>query len=229
MSDIITIERMRALVRKGLGNLTSDDISDDEVDELLNFSLWELSEKFPFKEKECLITHPTTEGIREYGLPNFLDAIRTVAIQDEEGLWHKMRKMTPQYLNNKGLDDTDNEDARDLPTQWMRRDSTLVVDPIPDSDEYIIRIEIWRVVPTLVDGTVETIGLPRNWQLMVIEGAITIGLNIYKMDYNLSRQVDAFRDKKIAEAVLDVVKEDGSEREGGLQVRWDWPVREDER
>ena len=44
----LTRTRMFALVRKGLGGIDSDDLTDPECDELLNLALWELEDKYEF-------------------------------------------------------------------------------------------------------------------------------------------------------------------------------------
>jgi hypothetical protein len=62
----LPLDRMRALLRKGLGGLDEQDLPDTEADELLNMSLWELESRFDFKEKECLIQTPIVGGTYEY-------------------------------------------------------------------------------------------------------------------------------------------------------------------
>ena len=52
----LTVTRMRVLVRKGLGGIDSDDLSDTDLDEMINMSFWELEDKYPFESKETVFT-----------------------------------------------------------------------------------------------------------------------------------------------------------------------------
>ena len=45
----LSLTRMQALLRKGLGGLDSTDLTNTEADEYLNLALWELEDKSPFR------------------------------------------------------------------------------------------------------------------------------------------------------------------------------------
>lgn len=212
----LSLTRMRALVRKGLGNLDSNDLPNPEVDELLNLALWAVSDKYPFKEKECLVTASTVAGQEAYAVPDELDAIRAVGAITADGGYRQLHRMTPAwYARHAALD---SEDSWAFPERWMRRDASLILDPIPD-DVYTIRVEMWRTINSLLEGTVDTVDLPRNWHEMVVEGAITRG-HYYRQDYNLAQQADNFRVSHEKEAVLVKAKENQATHHGGLDVLW---------
>lgn len=211
----LTLTRMRALVRKGLGNLSTTQLSDPEVDELLNMSLWEVSDKYGFKEKECLRTLTLTAGTGTYALPADIDAIITVSVvDDEEGTFSFLRHVEFNwYEENASNDDVD---RRAKPQNWMRRDNALVLYPIPDKD-YVLRLMMYKNIATMVSGSVDTADLPRNWHEIVVEGAVVRG-HFYNEDYNLAQQAENFKINKERSAQLVNSKEQTGNKYSGLQV-----------
>lgn len=221
----LTLTRMRYWLRKGLGGLDSNELDDTDADELLNMALWELDNKYPFKEKECLVTASTVAGQRSYTVPNNLDAIRTVSVVDDDDSddpadYHYLREMTNEWFENNAADD--DEDERAMPERWLRRDDALILHPWPDA-VYTLRLEMWRTVESLVSGSVDTPELPRNWHEIVVEKAIERG-HFYNADYNLAQQAANFPIGKERGAVLDVTKEEEGVRFAGLDVQWDDPT-----
>lgn len=216
----LTLARMRALLRKGLGGLDSNELTDAEADELLNIALWDLDNRFPFKEKECLVTASTVAGQEDYALPSTLDAIRNVAIVDDEtGQYRYLREMTVEWYENNAEDDDEDERAR--PKYWLRRDDGLILWPIPDI-VYTLRLEMWRTVPSLLEGTVDTTGLPRNWDRIVVKNAVAEG-HFFNQDYNLEQQARNSAIGNERGSVLTTSKEEEGIRFGGLDVLHEWP------
>ncbi len=207
----LSLDDMRRLLRKGLGGLDIQDLPDLEADELLNMSLWDLSDRFSFKERECLKESNFTEGIREYAVPNDLDAIIDISVQELDDTadptvssrWVPLERMSfkrDSELRNLG------SDAEALPTRYVRRDRTITLDPTPDKD-YPFRIIFWRTLASLLSGTVDTTGLPRNWDEIVVEGAIKRG-HFYQQDYNEARAATNFQVESERRAVLALGKEE---------------------
>lgn len=203
MADTITLARMRYRLRQGLGGLDTTDLPDVDADELLNWALWELEDKFPFKEKECLRTAQTLDGMKSYDLPSDLDALKGVAIQDSEGQWYPLERISEHREDEIFRDSADTE-AR--PTKYYREDDKIVLHPTPDK-AYTMQIRMWRTVASLLEGQVETPGLPRNWHELVIEGAIARG-HFYSQDYDEARQATNFQLGKVRGAVLSIGKEE---------------------
>lgn len=217
----LTLTQMRALVRKGLGGLTSDQLPDADVDLLLNLSLWELTDKYPFKEKECRVWMETVAGTDKYDLPNDKDAIQSVAIQQDNDLeqYQKLGRMTVDWYDAKAH--PDNTDHRGQPERYLRRDDFIVLWPIPDQ-VYRVWLTYWRTIPTLLSGTVDLTGLPRAWDEIVVEGAITRG-HYYNEDYPQARQADNFRINHIRSIPSVESKEERDSRYAGLEVLWERP------
>lgn len=217
----LTLARMRYLVRKGLGGLTSSDLDDTDTDELLNMALWDLDGRYPFKEKECRVSATLTAGTDKYDLPSYTDAVMSVAVvdMDHPEKLHKLARMTHDWYDANAYEDS--TDVRGQPERYLRRDDYLLFWPIPD-DAYPIWVTLWRTVSSLLDGSVEATGLPRTWDEIVVQGAIERG-HFYHEDYNLARQASDFQTDKIRTAVPIEAKEERDSRYAGLQVLWDFP------
>lgn len=237
----LTLEVMRALVRKGLGNLTSADIPDADVDLYLNLSLWNLSERFPFKEKECVVETTATIGEAEYAVPhvNALDAIHSITMRNDDGYSWKLDHKSMDFMEHHRLtaegegagEDTPIDvnvegNKLDKPLFYTRWRNTIYLAPRPD-EAYIIRVAYWRTVPSLVAGTVETPDLPRNWHEIVVEGAITRG-HYYNEDYNLAQQAENFRLSHENSAVMVRDKEKRDNRYARVRVLHEFPEDHDD-
>jgi hypothetical protein len=106
----LTLTRMRYNVRKGLGGLDSTDLSDTDCDELLNMSLWDLEDKFPFEAKETVYTAPLVEDQYEYDLAgiSLLDAIASITYLDENGKSQTLDRMTRKEYDDRFDDGSEN-------------------------------------------------------------------------------------------------------------------------
>lgn len=232
----LTLTRMRALVRKGLGGLDSTDLPNAEVDEFLNLAFWDIEERFPFKEKECRVEFPLTVGENMYLVPgnstgtNLLDleAIQSVSVVTDEGQVWPVARMTQAHWDSVAgaLRDRDNisnleSDSYGLPTRYVRMDETIILHPVPDK-VYRLRVFFLKTLKSIVSGTVDQINLPRGWNLMVVQGAIGHG-HFFMQDYNLTNQVESIQSRKINSAVAISVKEERDSRYARLIVQHDAP------
>lgn len=230
---MIPLEDMRALVRRGLGGLDEMDMPNAEADRLLNMSLWELESKFPFKEKECLTRTPLIVGVGEYMLPNNLDALITVSIVrgrlEGEDLAASNQPPVRYKLIKSGADEESEAQPSSIdtslqgrPTHYFRRNRVIVVSPTPRTGEWVLELLMWRAVASIIDDPTLTIGLPRNWHELVVEGAIVRG-HFFNEDYNLAQQASNFQTSKVRSAVTTDTKEDRDNRYAGVRVIHEWP------
>jgi hypothetical protein len=213
---------LRRLLRKGLGNLDSDDLSNDECDEMLNISLWEIEDQFPFEIKETVYTTTLVVDQYEYDLGGIseLDAIVSLSYIDEQGKRYVLDRMTRKQYDDL-FDDGSETAISGKPEKYIREGNVLT---------------IWPPVETELDGntltlalkeSVESIGstgtgLPRNWDQIVLQGAIAFGHNI-NQDYDLRDKAENFKLSKIRATVTTESKEEEDSRYAGLDVAWDRP------
>lgn len=217
----LTLTRMRYLVRKGLGGLDSTDLNNEDVDELLNLALWELTNNYPFELKETLFTTTLVESQNEYQLMSGLDGLFSVAVIDSEDQRIKLDRMTRDWYD---LNYDGSTDAEGTPVKYMREGTFLILDPSPDADAagLTLSVTVIQDVDSLVDPTNVTTGLPRNWDELVVKGAISKG-HFFNEDYNLARESHNFVVSGVRAAVPTVAKEERDARHAGLDVMWDWP------
>lgn len=221
----LSIERMRYLLRKGLGGLDDNDLPTEDADELLNLALWEISNNFGFEEKENVSTGLLTAGTRTFVLPSTLEAVISVAVKNDVDQWGKLERMSSARNDEVETEDTT---AQALPEFYFRRNDRLVFEPTPDAD-YSIRITQWQTVESLLAGCGTTTGLPRNWDELVVEGAVVRG-HFYGQDYNLAQQATSLQVGKLRSTVETVGKEEKYDsRYARLRVIDELPPEYDER
>lgn len=219
----LSIERMRALLRKGLGGLDAVDLPDQDADELLNLSLWELEDRFDFKEKECPIETPLIAGTAEYKLPSITDAVITVSLSRLSAPHERIKLIKMGWDEYSSRPNTVADVARrHLPMHYIRRDRTIIVDPVPNSSDWMLEIMTWRSVASLTEDITATIGLPRNWHELVVEGAVVRG-HFYNEDYNIAQQASNFQATKVNSAVSTNTKEDRDNQYARVRVIHEWP------
>lgn len=218
----LSLERMRYWVRKGLGNLDEQDISDDDVDELLNMSLWDLESNYRFEARKKRYSFTLADGQYSYNLSGLqrLDAFRSVAYLDGDDNRKRLKRMTREWLD----DEHNQKDSSHFgePEFYLREENCLILYPTPGSTQDGNKIELatWTSVASLLEGQVEESGLPRNWDEMVVQGAIHRG-HFYNEDYNFARQAVNFQVAQIRSTVPVESKEETNTHEGGLDVRWE--------
>jgi len=213
---------LRRLLRKALGGLDSTDLSNDECDELLNLSLWEVEDQFPFELKETVYTASLVDGQYEYDLSGIsaLDAVVSISYLDENGLSQPLDRMTRQVYDTM-FDDASETDPTGDPERYLRDGDVLTLWPPPDEDidGNTLRLALKESVANIASsGT----GLPRNWDMIILQGAIALGHNLMQ-DYDLRDKAENFKISKIRATVTTESKEEEDSRFAGLEVAWDRP------
>lgn len=224
----LSLQQMRDLVREGLGGLDEQDIGDPMVDRLLNLSFWEIVSKFPFEEKNTKFEFSTVAAQEDYVIPTVinapsgltLEAIQGLSVLDDEGKAFPLQRATEAWLETQY---STASTFRGRPEYYVRRNETIRLWPVPD-DVYTLRIFYLRTLETMQYLSVEETGLPREWDELTVEGAITRG-HYYNQDYNLAQQAENFRVMKIRTAQSTHAKEEEDSRFAGLVVQWDSPEK----
>ena len=106
------------------------------------------------------------------------------------------------------MDENVDETAGDggTPTGYLREDTTIIFDPIPDAILTVI-MTLKVSVTSLLTGSVLATGLPRNWDVLVTQGAVVFG-HFFEQDYNEARQAANFQLTGVRSAVLSLAKEE---------------------
>lgn len=217
----LDLTEMRALVRRGLGNLDDNELIDADVDMYLNLSLWELEDRFPFEAKKTRFRFSMTIGQSTYSLAPLADpnVIRSVAIIDADtSARAKLKQMTRDWYDTNV---TLSSDTRAQPTRYMREDDCLFFNCDPDV-AYVVELSMEEGVASIVEGTNEGTGLPRNWDELVVQGAIVRG-QFYNEDYQRAQQASNFQTGGIRQTVLNSAKKDKDNSTARLAVLWDDP------
>lgn len=202
----LTISQMRSLVRRGLGDLTTADMPDSEVDEYLSMALWELDNQYDFREKECIVEFDLVSGQRQYSLTADVDALLGVSVRDEQQ-WHRLDRMSEDWYTDEYNEDTEEQD---LPEKYMRVEDVVLLYPTPDE---AYRAQIFQ----LKELASET-DLPRNWHEILVDEAIVKGLK-YSGDINQAQQYANFPLQARRQSVLNRTKEEEDSENAGLRVR----------
>jgi hypothetical protein len=220
----LTLTRMRVLVRRGLGGLDSDDLGDTDLDEMLNMSLWELEDKYPFEAKETVFTSTLVLDQVTYGLSTLttLDAITSVSWVDSNGESQKLETMTRSVFDTL-FDDATSNSPSGPPEQYLREGVVLTIWPPPSSDEdaKVLQIALKESVASLSGGS-DTTGLPRNWDELVVYGAIARG-HFLNNDYDKAREARDFEVGITRSTVPTESKEAEDARWAGLDVAYGRP------
>ena len=213
---------LRRLLRKALGNLDSTDLSNDECDEYLNISLWEIEDQFPFEIKETVYATTLVDEQYEYDLAGIaaLDAIVSISYIDENGKAHVLDRMSRKQYDDL-FDDASVTDITKGPEKYLREGNVLTIWPPPDDelDGNSLRVALKESVASIgASGT----GLPRNWDQIILQGAIALGHN-FLQDYDLRDKAENFKISKLRAIVTTEAKEERDSRFAGLDVAWDRP------
>lgn len=215
--------RMFALVRKGLGGLDDSDLPDTECDELLNLALWELEDKYPFEAKETVFSSTLVTDQFEYDLSgiSLLDALVSVAWVDSNGESQKLESMTRSVFDTL-FDDASSKSISGPPEQYLREGNTLTVWPPPSSDENgkVLNLALKESVENISSGNTAT-GLPRNWDELVVFGAIARG-HMLNSDYDKAREMRTLQ-VGITRSTVPTESKEEDNRWAGLDVAYGRP------
>ena len=217
----LTLGQMRSLVREGLGGIDLQDLPDEKTDIYLNVSLWELEDKFPFKAKESNYETVLEIGKWSYGLDMArLDAVSSVSFVDVYGKSHKLGRIgrdTFEEIFNDGTVTSPNG----VPCSYFRENDALIIWPPASSQEAGRPLKIFfkQSIESLIEAD-DTTGLPRNWDELVVMGAVSRG-HFFGKSYTEARESRNFQAGIVRSTVATETKEEEDSRYAGLQ-----PIRD---
>lgn len=199
-------------LREHLGALSTTELSNADALVLLNRSYWELLDKFPFREKEATATFVTSDGGRNYHVPNPFEALRQLSIQElDSELIHVLeRKGVWEYEKDR----SESDDDKGFPTGYYREGSKIRLDPVPD-DIYTVTIKYWTVLDDL--DAADTPAIPQSWHEIILFGAIWRGFQRLR-DFEAATYYKGQQIAFINSAVPTEAKEETDSRVTGLEV-----------
>jgi hypothetical protein len=208
---------MRALVRKGLGGLSAADLPNLDTDELLNLALWELEDKYPFEAKETQWNTTLVTDQYEYGLPTgqfLLDAISSIAVVNSQN-----ERLKLDRISRESFDEIFDSDSSALPNKYFRENLILSIYPVPGTDEngLVLSLTAKKSIASIVSGSNDETGLPRNWDELVVDGAIARG-HFFNQDYDKAREARDFQVGIVRSTVPTEAKELEDSRYAGLDI-----------
>lgn len=210
----LTLERMRKRVRKMVGVEDDDpDLIDSDIDEYLNTSLWEITSKFHFREKEKTATFSTVEGVRNYDMPRPFEALQSLAVMSPDtSEFTKLIRMDPDVYENQYIS-LDSEQA--IPTHYVREGCFARLWPTPNA-AYTISIKRLITITDLTDPLVAP-DIPQEWHEIILYGGYWRAL----LDYGDLARANQFKNHQISlinSTVPTAAKEENDSREAGLEV-----------
>jgi len=121
------------------------------------------------------------------------------------------------------FNDASSTDPVGAPEQFFREGNVLTIWPPPSSTEngQTIQLALKESVASLV-GSSDVTNLPRNWDELVVYGAIARG-RFFDSDYNLAREARDFQVGITRSTVPTESKELEDNRYAGLDVAYDRP------
>lgn len=216
----LTLADFQRLLRRALGGLDSTDLTNAEATELLNLGFWDIEDQFSFKSKESSYTTLLVAAQTEYDLSGIgsLDAVRSVAVVDENGHRQPLERITKEEWNEQFDDDDEG-----LPWGYFRENDVLFVYPPSDSTNAgnVLDITVKESLASFVAST-DTSLLPRNWDQIILMAAVEIQ-HFLNQDYGKMNEVRNIRLSKTRGIVETQSKEEEGSRYAGLEVLHERP------
>jgi hypothetical protein len=213
----LNLTQMRRGIRKATGVEDEDDpdLTNDEIDLYLNRALWEVDNKFPFKEKEKTVTFRAVVGIRNYDVPKPFDAVKSLAIFDRySGQSQTLRYMETFEYENLYIDDgTTNNYGK--PIGYTRENCFVRLYPTPNY-EYLISLKRLITIEDL-SATHDSPDIPQVWHEVLQFGGLWRALIDFG-DIGRANQIKNHQISIINSIVPTESKEEGRDKYAGLEV-----------
>jgi hypothetical protein len=212
----MSLQSLRDSLRSSLG-VDSTDLDDPSADSLLNRALWEMTEKFPFREKEISTNFTITSALGfKYTLPSVFEALLDVAIQDPTSLvYTPLNRMTKVKYDSVYSTDVNDKLTHTKPTDYVRDNACIIFWPTPDQD-YNVKIRFLKTIADLTDAAPD-LTLPQSWHEIVLLGATWRGF-IQFGDYDRADRAKQHQVSLITSSVPIEAKEEFDTHLGGVEV-----------
>lgn len=210
----INVNLLLSELRDHLGGLDTDDLDDDAALLLLNRAYWELLDRYKFREKELTASFPIIAGTAFYQVPQVLEAIQLLSIEDINTLQHTTLDRMTQY-QYENLVRNDPADV-DKPTRYLRENNGFRLWKTPDQN-YNLVIKYWATLDDLVKGDTVLPGPPQVWHEVILQGAVARGFRKLG-DYTRAEAAMVEFERLNSTYELVPAKEAADTHKGGLDV-----------
>lgn len=179
---------------------------------VLNRSLWELLNKFNFREKETSYSFSSIVGTRDYIVPGDFEALKLISIEDLLTFKHTPLARTDITVYER--DYVNSTDFYGKPTKYLRYNNFIRLQATPDN---VYNLTVYNLL-TLQDlqsgGSVD---IPREWDELILQGGVYRG---YKILGDYTRAMLARRDQAdLVDSTVPVEsKEENDSPLSGLDV-----------
>lgn len=209
----MNLASLRTELRNSLG-VDSTDFNDARVDELLNRALWELTEKFPFREKELSTNFPTIAATPKYTMPANFESLIDISVFDPNtSQWTALLRSTKVNYDNSL--NTQSAAEQGIPCEYVRDNDCIILWPTPDTI-YNMKLRYEKTIADLTSVNA-ALGLPQSWHEIVLLGATWRGF-ISLGDYDRANAAKAHQISLISSAVPVEAKEEFDTHLGGVEV-----------
>lgn len=208
----LSLQVLRDKLRKHLGDLDTNDLSNADADLLINQSAWEVFDLFDFRDKAASTTITTISGTNTYTLPVDLEGLQSVSIKDINSLDYMPLKQEEVLEYEENL--SDRTDSQGEPDSYLRRGSSIILNPIPN-DVWSLRVAYQR---TLSDIAANGPTIPQPWHEVILYGAVWRGFLEFG-DYNRGEAMKKVQATLINPKETTEQKEKYDYREAGLTVK----------
>jgi hypothetical protein len=210
----ISVVLMEKGIRKATGVEEGDpDLTHEEIVLYLNRGLWELGNKFPFKEQEKTVTFNLVAGVRNYDVPEPSEAVKSVAIFDR----YASSSKTLRYMETFEYENVfvEGELAYGKPVGYTRENCFIRVWPTPDF-EYKISLKRWTTLEDLSD-TNQYPDIPMVWHEIIQFGGLWRAFIDFG-DFARANQIKNHQISLINSTVPTQAKEEGRDKYAGVEV-----------
>lgn len=155
----------RLTLRKKIGNPTVVDVSNDDLNRIINAAYKEIASKYPFNETRCIKSFLTTPGVSRYDVP--VDLAALLRVWDDTNK-RKLVKRGVRYLAS-----LPQNYPIGAPRGYVRVKNFIQLIPTPDAETSILMYYLSAIADLVAD--VDEFLLPRGWH----DGIILKARHIY--------------------------------------------------
>lgn len=215
----LNILQLRRGIRRATGifdgtpDIEDPDLPTTDIDLYLNRALWELDNKFPFREKEKTVTFNLIPGTRNYDVPQPFDAVKSIAIMDRySSEYRTLSYMEPFEYENRYVE---GEDFYGKPVGYTRENCFARIWPTPD---YAYKVSLKRLI-TLDDlsDTNQYPDIPIVWHEIIQFGGLWRAF-IDLGDFARANQTKNHQISLINSTIPTQEKEEGRDKYAGVEV-----------